>query len=176
MNGQTTQLWHVLLGWFSGGGTQYMTLGECLRDDMFWLMSIVVVNLIVSTGHLLIAGHCELNRRALGDSPAASAMGSKRNIFVCTALCYFSMPIGIFWPAWRLWVLLTAVLAYFTIRYAVKAPALTYVYSEVRDAATLEMKLAAIRDEIDILLLQPEIDRAELQRTREALEQIIAES
>lgn len=176
MDPQTVHEGQSILNWLSGGDHQYKTLAECLNHDVRWLSLIVVVNMMIATGHILVAVYWHHNKKRLGNSPASVALGRLRDIFACTGLCFFFMPIGLFWPAWRLWVALAFALACFTWQYVLRANNVSYVYSEARHAKTFADELVEVRDSLDVLLLQPEIEPLELQQVRDQIDNLISEA
>ena len=137
-----------VFAWFSGGRPGYMDLRHCMNHDTFWILITVVLDLAVAVGYVLIALHWRLNERALADSPAKSALGMMKNIFIFCGLCgYLFIPVKMFWPAWRLYDGFLAVLVYLTWRYALGAKELRVVYNELGRSARLALDLEQTREE-----------------------------
>ena len=125
-----------LIDWFSGGSRHYMTLVHCMGYDYLWIGITVALDLFVAAGYALIALHWRRNERLLRDSPAKTALGSMKNIFVFCGICgYVFIPVKMFWPAWRLYDGFLAVLAYHTWRYALRSRELQVVYGELDRSA-----------------------------------------
>jgi signal transduction histidine kinase len=136
-----------LLDWFAGNG-RYMTLVHCMGHDWFWIGVTVLLDLVVATGYLFIALHWRRNEATVPPSPAKSALGTMKNIFVFCGICgYLFIPVKMFWPAWRLYDGFLLVLAYFTWRYASSARHLRVVYSELGRSAKLAKDLERSREE-----------------------------
>ncbi len=120
-----------MLQWFPGGGG-YRKLAHCMNYDTFRIALTVVLDLTVVAGYVFIAAHWGRNERRLEQSAAKSALGSMKRIFVLCGVCgYLFIPIKLFWPAWRLYDLSLAVLAYSTWRYALSAQELRVVYEQL---------------------------------------------
>jgi signal transduction histidine kinase len=137
-----------LLGWFAGGSSGYMTLVHCMNHDTFWIALTVVLDLAVALGYVVIALHWWRNERPLKPSPAKSALGTMKRIFLFCGLCgYLFIPIKMVWPAWRLYDGFLAVLAYFTWRYALGTRHLQVVYSELGRTERLARDLEQTREE-----------------------------
>src|SRR5579862_2726537 len=114
-----TVIW--LCNWLAGNG-MYMKLTHCMGHDTFWIATTVTLDLANAAGYTLIAIHWWRNARHLPPVPAKSALTNIRNIFIFCGICgYLFIPIKMFWPAWRLYDIVMAVLVFFTWRYALRA-------------------------------------------------------
>ena len=137
-----------VLDWFSGGPDGYMTLVHCMNHDYFWIWITVTLDFAVAMGYVLIALHWRKNERGLRNSAAKSALGTMKNIFVLCGICgYLFIPIKMFWPAWRLYDIFLAVLAYNTWRYALRSRELGVVYNELGRSEQLAIELKESREE-----------------------------
>ncbi len=170
-----------LISWFSGGSDGYMSLIHCMNHDWLWIGTTVFVDFAVAVGYVIIALHWRRNEKSLPQSPAKSALGSMKNIFVLCGLCgYLFIPIKMFWPAWRLYDAFLLVLVYKTWRYAVGSRQLAVVYNEIgrteqlaseREDARLESRRKSnflnaishdLRTPLNGLMLQAELARISL--------------
>jgi len=137
-----------MLQWFTGGGG-YRKLAHCMNYDTFWIALTVVLDLTVAAGYVFITAHWRRNERRLEQSAAKSALGSMKRIFVLCGVCgYLFIPIKLFWPAWRLYDLFLAVLAYSTWRYALFAQELRVVYGQIDMTEQLGAELARSREAV----------------------------
>ena len=138
----------TLLNWFAGGSHRYMTLIHCMRHDMPWIRLTVLLDLSIASGYILIALHWRRNESPLADCPAKTALRNMKNIFVFCGICgYIFIPIKMVWPAWRLYDMFLAILAYYTWRYALGAWDLKVVYNELGRSARLAHDLEESREE-----------------------------
>ena len=136
------------INWFAGGERPYMTLRHCMNDDWLWIGITVGLDLTVAAGYVVIAAHWWRNERALRGVPAARALRSMRNIFIFCGICgYIFIPVKMLWPAWRLYDLFVAALAWFTWKYAWGAKDLKVVYHELNRTQQLSEDLEASRAE-----------------------------
>jgi signal transduction histidine kinase len=137
-----------LLNWFAGGTTPYRTLFQSMSRDWTWISVTVTLDLAVATGCSLIALHWWKNQKGMSPGPAHRALGHMRNIFVFCGICgYLFIPVKMFWPAWRLYDMIVAVLAFYTWRYAWGARDLRVVYNELRRSNQLAEDLEASQAE-----------------------------
>jgi signal transduction histidine kinase len=138
-----------LLRWFSGGTEhQYCPLYHCMAEDGFWVTVTVALDVLVAIGYVLIALHWWKNGRHLPAIPAKRALANIRNIFLFCGICgYLFIPVKMFWPAWRLYDLVLAVLVYFTWRYALGARDLKVIYNEMGRNQKLADDLEKTREE-----------------------------
>jgi signal transduction histidine kinase len=137
-----------LVQWFAGGSRQYHDLAHCMRGDTLWIAITVILDLAVAAGYVVIAFHWGKNERMLPKSPAKTALGNMKNIFVFCGICgYIFIPVKMFWPAWRLYDITMAVLVYFTWRYAWNAKHLKVVYHELGRSRQLAEDLEKSREE-----------------------------
>src|SRR4051812_7025496 len=135
------------LDWFAGNG-RYMALYHCMGHDTPWVVITVVLDVAVATGYAVIALHWWTNQRGMKDSPSRRALGSMRSIFVFCGICgYAFIPIKMVWPAWRLYDIVMAALAWVTWRYALRARDLKVIYNEVGRSGQLEKDLEASRED-----------------------------
>jgi signal transduction histidine kinase len=133
--------------WFTGDG-RYHTLYDCMGGDIFWIVATVTLDLAVACGYILIARHWWKNQRLLGPSPARTALGHMRNIFLFCGICgYVFIPIKMFWPAWRLYDGFMLFLVYFTWKYAWNAKNLKVIYEQLGRSDRLEKELVRSREE-----------------------------
>lgn len=145
--------------WFTGGRSQYHTLVHCMREDWFWIVSIVVVDLFVLAGYIAIAFHWR-KHQSDGDSLAEEALADLKWVFIlCGCATYLWTFIDTFWPAWRLMFFVKSFLVYKTWRFVVIAPRLEMIYHNMNRVRHLEHELEMVRHQRDSLL--------EVQRTRE---------
>lgn len=185
-----------VVNWFAGGRQGYMTLVHCMNHDVVWISITVALDLTIAVGYVLIALHWRDNERELRDTPAKAALGTMKNIFIFCGLCgYVFIPIKMFWPAWRLYDMFLAVLAFYTWRYALRSRELKVVYNQLERTEKLSEDLEQAREEgrrqsyflnaishdiktpLNGLLLQAELAELEMEdgdpvALREALEQI----
>lgn len=138
-----------VLRWFSGGDDHpYHLLYQSMAEDRFWVTVTVALDLAVASGYVLIALHWWKNGRFLPPTPAKRALGNMRNIFVFSGICcYLLIPVKMFWPAWRLYDIVLAVLVYFTWRYVLRARDLKVIYSEIGRKQKLADELEKAREE-----------------------------
>src|SRR5262245_32190728 len=142
------RLFHDLSDWLTGGANRYMTLFHCMRNDVVWIVITVALDVSVATGYMLIALHWWRNQRRVPPTPARTALGNIRNIFIFCGICgYLFIPVKMFWPAWRLYDIFMMVLVYFTWKYAMKAKDLKVVYNELGRSNELRHELEKTRDE-----------------------------
>src|SRR5262245_29018873 len=135
--------------WFAGGSHHhYMQLYCCMDYDWWWIAITVALDLAVAAGYVVIAQHWWINQRLLPESPAKTALGTMRNIFVFCGLCgYLFIPIKMVWPAWRLYDIFLAVLVFYTWRYALSTRQLKVVYNELERSQRLAEDLEQSRSE-----------------------------
>src|SRR4051794_18190097 len=147
--------WGMMLGsavgnvidWFTGDGG-YMRLTHCMNHDTLWIAITVALDLLVATGYGLIALHWWKNGRHLPPTPARRALAGMRNIFLFCGICgYAFIPIKMVWPAWRLYDIVMAALAWVTWRYALRARDLKVIYNEVGRSGQLEKDLEESRED-----------------------------
>jgi signal transduction histidine kinase len=133
--------------WFAGNG-RYMNLTHCMGHDYPWIAVTVGLDLAVAGGYVLIALHWWRNQRHLPTSPAKTALGNLRNIFLFCGVCgYAFIPVKMVWPAWRLYDVVMLALAYYTWRYALGARELRVVYTELKRSTQLAHDLEQSREE-----------------------------
>jgi signal transduction histidine kinase len=136
-----------LLRWFAGGSDPYLSLVECMRGDTFWIGLTVVLDLAITIGYLLIARHWWENERLLPPSPAKTALGNMKRIFLYCGICgYLFTPIKMFWPAWRLYDLFMIALVVSAWRFAMNARQLRVVYHELGRTKQLAFELEESRE------------------------------
>ena len=137
-----------LINWFSGGSDGYMSLVHCMNHDWLWIGTTVFLDLAVAAGYVIITLHWRRNERSLPESPAKSALGNMKTIFIFCGLCgYLFIPIKMFWPAWRLYDAFLLILAYKTWRYAMSSCQLSVVYDEIGHTERLASELKEARQE-----------------------------
>jgi signal transduction histidine kinase len=138
-----------ILNWFAGGTDHpYMTLYHCMQRDTLWVSLTVGLDAAVAVGYGVITVHWWRNGRNLPDVPARRALANIRNIFIFCCICgYMFIPIKMVWPAWRLYDVFLAVLAYFTWKYAWGARDLKVVYTELGKTVQLTADLEKSREE-----------------------------
>ena len=129
----------TVLDWFAGGSRRYMVLTHCMRHDWVWIALTVVLDLAVASGYVVIALHWWRNERPLSESPAKAVL--------CGLCGYLFIPVQMFWPAWRLYDVFLAVLAFYTWRYALSTRELKVVYNELSRSVQLERDLVESREE-----------------------------
>jgi len=133
--------------WFAGNG-RYMTLTHCMAHDYLWIAITVGLDVAVAGGYMVIALHWWRNQRLVPASPAKTALGNLRNIFLFCGVCgYAFIPVKMVWPAWRLYDFVMLALAYYTWRYAWGARELKVVYTELKRSTELAQDLEASRQE-----------------------------
>jgi signal transduction histidine kinase len=140
----------AVLQWFAGGSDHpYMRLWHCMSMDLLWVSITIFLDLSIACGYILIASHWLRNERLLPDSPSKRAMAAMKNIFIFCGLCgYAFIPIKMFWPAWRLYDIFLAALAFYTWRYAWGAKDLKVVYNELGRTSELAKQLEASKAEV----------------------------
>ncbi|HYE16850.1 MAG TPA: HAMP domain-containing sensor histidine kinase [Tepidisphaeraceae bacterium] len=141
-----------LMNWFAGkpagGGMGYHRLVSCMRGDTLWIVITVGLDLAVAAGYVVIARHWSKNQKALRNPRAAKSMGRIKNIFIFCGICgYAFIPVKMFWPAWRLYDIVMAVLVYYTWRYALDSRNLSVVYGELNRSDELAADLEKSREE-----------------------------
>lgn len=137
-----------LFNWFSGGSRQYMSLYHCMNHDVPWVAVTVVLDLAVALGYSLIALHWWRQQRGNKQSLAHRALGNMKNIFVFCGICgYLFIPIKMVWPAWRLYDIFLAVLAFYTWRYAWNARGLKVIYDELTRSEELKHDIVELKAE-----------------------------
>jgi signal transduction histidine kinase len=137
----------AITNWLAGNG-RYCTLSQCMNYDTLWITLTVSLDLLIAAGYAVITYHWWSNQRALPPSPARSALATMRNIFLFCCICgYIFIPVKMFWPAWRLYDMFLAVLAFFTWRYAWNTKNLKVIYSAVGRSNQLMEDLEASREE-----------------------------
>jgi signal transduction histidine kinase len=125
-----------------------MTLFHCMSHDTLWVAITVTLDLLVATGYGVITLHWWRNQRTLPPSPARSALGNMRNIFMFCGICgYLFIPIKMFWPAWRLYDMVMFALVFYTWRYALNARDLQVIYTAIGRSDQLAADLAQSREE-----------------------------
>jgi signal transduction histidine kinase len=135
-----------ILDWFAGGDMPYRTLFHCMRGDTFWIVVTVGLDLAVTTGYLAIALHWWNNERNVPESPAKTALGMMKKIFLfCGIVGYLFIPVKMFWPAWRLYDMFMLVLAFYTWRYALSSRHLSVVYKALEQTEQLAGELRESR-------------------------------
>lgn len=184
-----------LLNWFAGGDTPYHTLFHCMRGDTFWIVVTVVLDLAVSSGYLAIALHWRRNAQNVPESPAKSALGMMKTIFLfCGILGYLFIPVKMFWPAWRLYDVFMLFLVFITWRYALSSRHLSVVYQAIERSSQLATELQETRAEaerkgyflnaishdlrtpLNVLMLQTDLAQHYIQiQDREGLDEALAE-
>ncbi|QDV35300.1 Sensor histidine kinase RcsC [Tautonia plasticadhaerens] len=137
-----------LMAWFAGGSQRYMTLYHCMNQDLPWVILTVALDLAVASGYALIALHWWREQRNSSMTVAQHALKNMKNIFVFCGICgYLFIPIKMVWPAWRLYDLFLAVLAFYTWRYAWNARELKVIYHELTRTERLVHQLDEERAE-----------------------------
>jgi len=119
-----------------------------MNHDTTWVIITVALDLAVALGYSLIALHWWRQQRGAQLSLAHRALGNMKNIFVFCGICgYIFIPIKMVWPAWRLYDLFLAVLAFYTWRYAWNARELKVIYDELTRSEELKRDVADLRTE-----------------------------
>lgn len=142
-------MWKAFFEWFAGGVEHpYHTLLHCMHHDIPWIAITVSLDLSVAIGYVIIAWHWRQNQKLTANTPARSALADIRNIFIFCGCCgYLFIPIKMFWPAWRLYDIVMAVLAYYTWRYVAKVRDLRVVYNELGQSQRLKDELVKSKNE-----------------------------
>ncbi|MDA7787760.1 hypothetical protein N8940_00820 [Sphingomonadaceae bacterium] len=141
------------LNWFTGGDRYvYKTLMHCLNHDLVTLALVVSLCVAVFTGYLIIAYRWSRAAKDAPDSEASKALNDLKWIFILCAVCgYLWVILDVFWPGWRLYVIILAALNFITWRYVLRIEALDQIYVYLRDRDTLVRELADKQREIDRL-------------------------
>jgi hypothetical protein len=129
--------------WFTGGPEHpYHKLYHCMAHDTFWVAITVALDLTIAVGYAIIAYHWWKNQRIAANTPGRTALCNIRNIFIFCGFCgYIFIPIKMFWPAWRLYDIALAFLAYYTWRYVWNARELKVIYNELGQSRKLKDEL-----------------------------------
>ncbi len=162
--------------WFAGGAKSYHDLSHCMRNDYFWIGVTIALDLAVAGGYVVIAAHWRRSGQGLIKSPARKALSELKNIFILCGVCgYVFIPIKMFWPAWRLYDIVLAVLVYFTWRYALRARSLKVIYENLDRADQLAHDLEASHVSQRLLETRVRERNTELERANTTLQAEIAE-
>ena len=140
---------HDLALWFTGGPShQYMAGVSCMLRDWPWIYAEVAEDVVVWLAYVAIAVHWKLNTRGLPGGPSRAALDGLFLIFVFCGLSGYIFPaLRLWWPAWRLGVLLKAALIVFTVRYVALTRGLRVVMEEMKDKRELIRERDSARDE-----------------------------
>lgn len=135
--------------WFAGGSDHpYHTLFHCMMGDRFWAFLTVGLDVTIAAGYAMIAWHWWKNQRISPNTPAKKALRNIRDIFIFCAVCgYVFIPVKMVWPAWRLYDMFLAVLAYSTWRYVLRTGDFKVIYNELGQSHRLKEELERSRRE-----------------------------
>ena len=141
------------LNWFTGGENYtYKTLIHCLDHDYVTLTLVLSLCVGVFSGYCYIAYRWSLAESKAPDSAAKRALGDLKWIFILCGVCgYLWVMIDAFWPGWRFYMLVMAVLNFFTWRYVFRVEALDGIYSYLKDRQELVHELELREAEIERL-------------------------
>lgn len=141
------------LQWFTGGERyMYKTLVHCLDNDLVTIALVVSLCITVFCGYLIIAYRWSRAARNAPDSEASKALSDLKWIFILCAICgYLWVILDLFWPGWRLYVIVLAALNFMTWRYVLRIEGLDQIYSYLRDRDSLVQELEEKQREIERL-------------------------
>lgn len=144
-----------LIKWFSGGAQQYMDTFHCMQQDTLWITITIVLHLAVFVGYLLIALHWFKSQKSLPSGQAKLSLSRMVMIFLfCGNECLMTV-LRMYWPAWRLTDIFTAILLFYVYKYLYAAQGLVTVYSQLGQAQKLQIDLnsfIAMSDNLPIII------------------------
>lgn len=110
-----------MFDWFAGNGL-YKTLGHCMGHDTFWMALLVVSCVNITTAYFCIA-HAALSEasEARRSGRAALFLDFMWVFFICGLCGYAFYPIKIWWPGYRLLVVVQVILGFVTWRFYFRA-------------------------------------------------------
>lgn len=125
-----------LIEWLAGGEQfHYMPRIHCMSHDWWTIGALVVLQVLVMVGYLLIAMQWRAyeiqNQKNTKDHEGSEALKDLRWIFVfCGLSGYGFSTLAMWWPGYRLQVVLLTILLFFTIRFLVESKRLELVYTK----------------------------------------------
>lgn len=141
------------LDWFTGGDHyDYHNLFHCIDNDLVTITLIVSLCVGVFTGYLIIAYRWSKAAKEAPESEAKKALNDLKWVFIVCAICgYLWVILETVWPAWRLYMMVLAVLNFFTWRYVFRIEAIDRIYKYLRDRDDLVKEIEEKQKEIERL-------------------------
>lgn len=122
-------------------------------DSDFVTLTIVLILCVgVFTGYLIIAYRWSTAAKSVPESPAKRALNDLKWIFIICAICgYAWVLLEVFWPGWRLYMIMLAWLNLYTWRYIIRENSLEKLYEYLKDRDDLVQKINDQQETIDQL-------------------------
>jgi|GEM_PF-5073303 len=139
--------------WFRGGAYyHYHNLIHCMDSDFVTLTIVLILCVGVFTGYLIIAYRWSTAAKSVPESPAKRALNDLKWIFIICAICgYAWVLLEVFWPGWRLYMIMLAWLNLYTWRYIIRENSLEKLYEYLKDRDDLVQKINDQQETIDQL-------------------------
>ena len=132
---------------------------DCMHHDLSWVIAMSLACGLVVVGYLLIGRQWDKHARLLGQSPAAKSLSDLKWVFVLCGFCGYTFPIvAVFWPCWRLEVIVLCILNFFTWSFVFNQNRIKFIYTELAKVDMLE-KEVRIKDQF---LLEAQLKLATL--------------
>jgi signal transduction histidine kinase len=136
------------LHWLTGGAQGDPRLVHGRDSDAAWVVATAVLSVAVALGSLAIAASWRRSERALKPGPARTALARLRGALAWCGLCgYLILPVVLFWPAWRLSILLLLAAGVVLWRTALSWRELTVVYGQLARTERLARDIEKSREE-----------------------------
>ena len=137
--------------WFRGGSYyHYHNLIHCMDSDYVTLTIVVLLCFSIFAGYIMIAYRWSMISKALPDGPSKRALNDIKWIFIFCGICgYGWLILEIFWPAWRLYMILLTLLNIFTWRYVLMQGLLEALYSYLKQRDDVIQKINDQQETID---------------------------
>ena len=139
------------MSWFTNEG-KYHTLDHCMAGDVPWIALVLILCGIIAFGYFVIAVKWWNAERTSEATRERDALRDLRLIFSLCAVCGYVWPwVDLVWPAWRLQALMLALLAFFTIRYAMSPISVNVVYDALVERKELIDQVKIMQRQMDTL-------------------------
>ena len=141
------------LKWFTGGTYyNYHKLFHCLDYDLVSITLVIILCVSVFSGYMVIAWRWFRAASQVPESTAKKGLNDLKWIFIVCGMCsYLGVLLETVWPAWRLYMIMLAVLNFVTWRYILRVDSLEGVYQYLKDRDTLVKEIEEKQAEIEKL-------------------------
>ena len=141
------------LDWFRGGTYYtYHTLKHCMDGDLLTLSIVVFLCIGVFSGYLVIAYRWHNAAKKVPDSAAKKGLQDLKWIFILCAVCsYLWVILEVFWPGWRLYMIVLAALNVYTWRYVLRENSMEKLYRYLQDRDELVKKIEMQEEELAVM-------------------------
>lgn len=108
-----------MIEFFTGGESSYFKLHECMRDDVWWIVTYCASKLGVCFAYFLFARICWRKfqkNRGKHNSRVAKGFLWLMLVFIFCGICGYLMPVArLWWPAYRLEAVFDIILMLLTL-------------------------------------------------------------